>query len=141
LTEIARSRRSTIRTRPNVPLLTISSLIGVVALLCVLHRPELGLTRTDAWLRAELGDSLRTRFTTICYNAATTDSLSIWRAANYADFYVHEHAQALHLDENKIEPITFYAYSSAEEQKRLVGTSSASFTKPWRRTVNMTFDR
>jgi hypothetical protein len=54
---------------------------------------------------------------------------------------VTRHARALGIPPGSIEPITFYAFASAAEQKRLVGTSSASFTKPWRRTLSLSFDR
>jgi hypothetical protein len=108
-----------------------------MALVCM--RPELGLTRTDAWLRAELGDSLRTRFATIYYHAPGTDSVSLWRAANLADFYIAEHARALSIAENRIERVAIYLYSSPGEEKRLVGTSSAAFTKPWAAKLHMTF--
>jgi hypothetical protein len=118
-----------------------AALVGAIVIALLPLRSDIGLTRTDAWLRTALGDSVRTRFTTIYYDASSTDSLDIWRAANYADFYVWRHARTLGIDERHVPSITFYAYASGAEQKRLVGTSSASFTKPWRRTLNLSFDR
>lgn len=131
----------TTRRRRGAAVLLPASLAAAIVIVLVPLRSEIGLTRTDHWLRETLGDSVRTRFTTIYYDATTTDSLDIWRAANYADFYVRRHARALGIRMRAIAPITFYAYSSGAEQKRLVGTSSASFTKPWRRTMNLSFDR
>ncbi|MBC8145275.1 MAG: hypothetical protein H7X80_06785 [bacterium] len=118
-----------------------AAVVGAVLLTLIPFRSELGLTRTDSWLREELGDSLRTRYATIYYNGSSTDSLDIWRAANYADYHVASHARALGIAPDSIDHITFYAYASGAEQKRLVGTSSASFTKPWRSTLNIAFDR
>lgn len=114
-------------------------LAAMIIIPLVLHRSDLGLTRTHTWLREELGDSYRTRFATIYYHAPTTDSLDIWQAAHLTDFHIAELAGMLGIPENDIEPVTLYLYGSSGEEKRLVGTSSAAFTKPWLRTLNMSF--
>jgi hypothetical protein len=121
--------------------LALTLLIAAIILVLIPFRSELGLSRTDAWLRAELGDSLHTRFATIYYDAPHTDSLAIWRAANLTDFYIRQHAAALGIPASHIAPVTFYLYPSAEAQKEYVGTSSASFTKPWKRALNIPADR
>ncbi len=120
-------------------LLALGSMIAATGLILVAARADLGLTRTHHWLRSDLGDSLRTRFATIYYHAPSTDSLTLWRAANLTDFYIADLGQALGIPESGIEPITIYLYASPDEEKRLVGTSSAAFTKPWARTLNMSF--
>src|SRR5207253_2842822 len=81
--------------RPRSPLVAIAAVVALAAVALVSVRPELGLTRTDRWLRSALGDSLHTRFATIYYNATSTDSVDLWRAANLTDFYITEHARAL----------------------------------------------
>ncbi|HVK40124.1 MAG TPA: hypothetical protein VNA88_16450 [Candidatus Kapabacteria bacterium] len=129
------------RTRPRGAVLLPAAMAAAIVMALYPLRSEMGLARTDSWLRATLGDSVRTRYATIYYDATSTDSLDIWRAANYTDFYVWHQARAIGLEARQIEPITFYAFASGAEQKRLVGTSSASFTKPWRRTLNLSFDR
>ncbi len=121
------------------PAMALGTALAGAALALVAARPELGLTRTDSWLRTELGDSLQTRFATIYYHRPSTDSLALWRAANLADFYITELAGSLGMAQQQIEPVTIYLYASAAEEKRLVGTSSAAFTKPWARTLNMSF--
>ncbi len=113
----------------------------MVSLIAIPERAELGLTRTDRWLQDELGDTLHTRFATLYYNAPRADSLDIWRAANYADFHIRQQAAELGIPLDRVEPVFLYLYSSAAEQKRLVGTSSASFTKPWKRMIHLAFDR
>jgi hypothetical protein len=131
----ARDLRSGVKGNPGI--LLFAGICALLAVACIPFRSSLGLTRTHSWLRAELGDSLHTRFATIYYNASRVDSLDLWRAANLTDFYITEHARTLELQEDRIEPITLYLYSSPSEEKRLVGTSSAAFTKPWLRTLNM----
>jgi len=121
------------------PSVALAAIIAVAILPLLPYRSDLGVTRTDAWLRGALGDSLRTRFATIYYNAPSTDSLDIWRAANLADFYITEHAATLGIPEGEIAPVTIYLYASPSEEQRLVGTSSAAFTKPWARMLNMSF--
>lgn len=138
--ELLAMRRSD-AVRPRPALLLLCALAAAAGLLLVPQRSELGLTRTDAWLRAELGDSLNTRFATIYYNAATADSLDIWRAANLTDFYISEHAHMLFMAEREIPHISLYLFASAAEQKRCVGTASAAFTKPWDDKLCMPFDR
>lgn len=134
------SRREPSHSRPQGwPAMGLGIAMASAALALVAVRPELGLARTDSWLRAELGDSLRTRFATIYYHRPSTDSLTLWRAANLADFYITELAGSLGMPQQQIEPVTIYLYASAAEEKRLVGTSSAAFTKPWARTLNMSF--
>jgi hypothetical protein len=119
----------------------LGALVGIIALVLIPLRSELGLTRTHEWLRQELGDSLHTRFTTIYYDRSRTDSLDIWRAANQADFHVDEHARTLKLDTATLERFTLYLYPSPQEEKRMVGTSSAAFTKPWLGMLNMPIKR
>ncbi|MCC7439520.1 MAG: hypothetical protein IT211_13600 [Armatimonadetes bacterium] len=119
----------------------LAGMLAVAAVVCIPFRSDLGLSRTDGWLRAALGDTLATRHATIYYNASATDSLDRWRAANLTDFYLEEHAQTLGLTAQEIEPVTLYLFSSPEEQQLLVGTSSASFTKPWKRELCQTFGR
>lgn len=126
---------------PNPALTTGIAAVAILSCLCIIFRSDLGLTRTHGWLRAELGSELHTRYATIYYHAEGTDSLDLWRAANLTDFYVEEHAKALSLPLDSVEPITLYLFASAAEQKRYVGTASASFTKPWIRTLSQTFDR
>ncbi|MDB5035520.1 MAG: hypothetical protein JWQ98_2761 [Chlorobi bacterium] len=121
------------------PVPVIATLLALAVIPLLLHRSDLGLTRTDRWLRAELGDSLTTRFATIYYHAPSADSVDLWRAANLTDFYIAEHALALGIARKDIEPVTLYLYSSSGEEKRLVGTASASFTKPWARKLSMPF--
>lgn len=133
------------RTQPGsvsiTALIALAAAVAVGAILLLPHRADLGLTRTDAWLGAELGDSLSTRHATIYYDASTTDSLSLWRAEHYTDFYIEELGAELAISPSGIPPVTIYLYSSPSEQKRLTGTASASFTKPWRRTIHQTFAR
>ncbi len=136
---LAIRRRDAVRPRP--ALLLLCTLAAAAGLLLVPQRSELGLTRTDAWLRAELGDSINTRFATIYYNAATADSLDVWRAANLTDFYISEHAHMLFIGERDVPHISLYLFASAAEQKRCVGTASAAFTKPWDDKLCMPFDR
>jgi hypothetical protein len=124
---------------PKPALLAFAGMLATAAIPLLIHRSDLGLTRTDAWLREALGDSLHTRFATIYFNAPSTDSLALWRAANLTDFYIAEHAAALGVAEREVEPITLYLYASPSEEQRLVGTSSAAFTKPWARKLNMAF--
>lgn len=120
--------------------LMAAGLLAAAAIIpLVMHRSDLGLTRTHEWLREELGDVYRTRFATIYYHAPTTDSLDLWQAANLTDFHIAELAEMLGIPESRIEPVTLYLYGSSGEEKRLVGTSSAAFTKPWARTLNMSF--
>ncbi len=122
-------------------LIIAGTTLAVAVLACLPYRSELGLTRTDTWLREQLGDSLHTQYATLYYEPSTTDSLDLWRAATLVDFYIEEEAEMLGLGTEQIEPVTLYLFSSAARQKELIGTSSVSFTKPWRRTVNLTFDR
>lgn len=119
----------------------LAGFLAVGAAVCIPFRSDLGLSRTDGWLRAALGDTLATRHATIYYNASATDSLDRWRAANLTDFYLEEHARTLGIPTAEIEPVTLYLFSSPDQQKLLVGTSSASFTKPWKRELCQTFDR
>lgn len=119
----------------------LSGCLAMVATFCIPFRSDLGLSRTDGWLRMTLGDTLNTRHATIYFNASATDSLDRWRAANLTDFYLEEHAQALGLKAEELEGVTLYLFSSPEQQKLFVGTSSASFTKPWKRELYQTFDR
>ncbi len=116
-----------------------AAVVAVLGLLGVANRSELGLARTDAWLRDALGDAVSSRHAVIHYDASTTDSLALWRAIAYSDFFIDRHARLLGLD--SIEPVNEFLYSSAQVQQELVGTSSASFTKPWKRVVNQTFAR
>lgn len=123
--------------RPRAPVIAAAAVAAIAAAALLPQRPELGLTRTDRWLSEALGDSIRTRHATIYYSASGTDSLDLWRAANLTDFYVMEHARAIGIPADSIEPVIFYLYPTAAEQKRMVGTASAAFTKPWKRTLNM----
>lgn len=154
LLQIERARASAHATRLHVvqhaPSLQPAHVHGVVALAACLAaivvamyplRSDIGLTRTDAWLQSELSDTIRTRYATIHFDGSRADSLDVWRARTYVDFYVARYVRALALDSSRFEPITFYAYASGADQKHLVGTSSASFTKPWRRLLHLGFDR
>lgn len=139
--ELRRTKRSTPGAFASHASVAIAFLVAAVALALIPFRSDLGLSRTDAWLRNELGDSLRTRHAVIYYNAPRTDSLTIWRAANLTDFYIERHAEALGLPLDQVQPVIFYLYPNAEIQKEYVGTSSASFTKPWGRKLNIPADR
>jgi len=139
IVEIGNTRRTGMPRRDGMALIAAGTIVAAGTVALVAHRPELGLTRTDHWLRAELGDSLHTRFTVIYYHAPSTDSLDLWRAANLADFHVAELARDLGIHETDIEPVEIYLYASPDEEKRLVGTGSAAFTKPWARKLNMSF--
>ncbi|KXK57731.1 MAG: hypothetical protein UZ07_CHB004000312 [Chlorobi bacterium OLB7] len=119
----------------------LAGALSVAAVAAIPFRSDLGLSRTDGWVRMNLGDTLRTRHATIYFNAFSTDSLDRWRAANLADFYLEEHARTLGIRAEEIEPVTLYLFASPDEQKMFVGTSSASFTKPWKRELYQTFDR
>ncbi|HVZ41493.1 MAG TPA: hypothetical protein VHI13_19585 [Candidatus Kapabacteria bacterium] len=123
----------------NIPAVWVIAAGTALAMALVGMRSEIGLTRSTEWLRSELGDSLRTRMATIYYNAPTTDSLDLWRAANLTDFYLTEHARVLGIPQDRVERVCIYLYASPAEEKRMVGTASAAFTKPWARSVNMTF--
>ncbi len=118
-----------------------TGLVATAALALIPFRAELGLTRTNAWLRQQLGDSLATRHAIIYFDRAATDSLSLWRAARMTDFYIERHAALLGIAPARVGRISFYLHPSAERQKEYVGTSSASFTKPWARMLNIPQER
>jgi len=131
--ELWRRRATATTRRPHsIPLVTTTLLLAAIVPLLLGLRVRLGLTSTDAWVEDQLGDVIRTRWSTVVTNRAAVDSLSLHTILMEIDHDVEEYARVLDTRPETFAPVRIVLYPSAAERGRLVGSVGVAYTKPWR---------
>ncbi len=124
---------------PQWVIAAICIMVAVLVPLYLVNRADLGLVRTNSWLRETLGDSIRTPHATLYFRRSGVDSLDLWRYTERTEYYIKLHATALKIPEDEIPHVEVYLYQSRAEEKEMIGSGSLIYTKPWINQLHITF--
>lgn len=124
---------------PQSVIIAAIMVLGLLLPIYLLNRADLGLVRTNDWLRTSLGDSLQTPHATIYFKRSGVDSLDLWRVTKRTEYYIALHAKSLKIPEQEIPHIELYIYGSRAEEKEMIGSGSLLYTKPWLNQLHITF--